>query len=150
MADLFKDVRNKFKRNWPGAVGVIEQKRVTLTSAEIKALFTTPKTLIPAPGAGFTHVVQEVVASLDYGTVAYTGANALEIRYTGAAGVKVSGDIAAACLNSASDRMDRAVPVAVAVAVANAPIVACVPTANPAAGDGTLILDIIYRTVKAV
>lgn len=146
MADLFREIRNKFT-GWPGAVGVIERKRVPITSAEIKALFTTPKTLVAAPGAGFCTEVLGVSACVDAGATPYTGANALEIRYTNGAGTKVTGDIAAACINSSTDRVDKAVAVAATMTV-NAAVVACVPTANPGAGDGTIILDIEYRTIK--
>lgn len=118
-----------------------------LSSAQILALFTTPITLIAAPGAGKYISVDEIVFRLNFGTTQYTGANALEVRYTDGSGVKVTGDLASACIDSASSRADKVIGVAAAVAVANAPIVAAVPTANPAAGDGTISYSIIYRVV---
>lgn len=129
-----------------GIVGVAERITVTLTSAQILALFTTPITLIPAPGAGKTISVDEVIATLNFNSVAYTGANALELRYTNASGAKVSGDVAAALINAAATRVDKAIGAAV-TGVQNGAVVAAVPTANPAAGNSTITIDILYRIV---
>lgn len=128
--------------------GIAQRVRVPLTSAQILASNTTPITLVPAPGAGKYISVDEVVAKMTFGSVQYTGANAVEVRYTDGSGVKVTGDLAAAWLNSASTRVDKAIGAAVAVAVANAAIVVAVPSANPGAGDGTVTLDILYRVVS--
>lgn len=129
-----------------GIVGVAERVTVTLTSAQVLALFTTPVTLIPAPGAGKSISVDEIVATVNFNSVAYTGANALELRYTNASGAKVTGDLAAAFINSAATRVDKAVAAAV-TQVQNAPIVAAVPTANPGAGNSTITFDILYRVI---
>lgn len=128
--------------------GIAQRLKVTLTSAQLLALNTTAITLIPAPGTGKYISVDEVMAKNDFNSIAYTGANALEIRYTDGSGVKVTGDLASAFIDSASSRLDKAVGVAVAVGVANAPIVAFVPVANPGAGNGTITLDILYRVVS--
>lgn len=49
----------------------------TISSAEILALNATPKELIPAPGAGYAIVVDEIQMMLDYGSATYVrdGAN---------------------------------------------------------------------------
>lgn len=130
-----------------GIIGVAERKTITLTSAQILALNTTPVALIAAPGVGKSISVDEVVFKAPAsGATAYTGANAVELRYTNGSGAKVTGDIAAAALNSTSGRVDKAVAAAVTM-VANAAVVAVVPTANPGAGNGTVTIDIIYRVV---
>jgi hypothetical protein len=128
-------------------VGLLRRRRLTLTSAQILALFTTPQTLLPAAGVGMYQEIDSITAMMKFGTIAYTGANAVEIRYFNAAGAKSTGDLAAAWLNNASTRVDKTIGVAV-TEVVNAPIVVCVPTANPGAGDGTVTFDIKYRTVS--
>lgn len=143
---IFHKFPGKFRES-RGIVGVVERKIVELTAAQVKALFTTPIVLVEAPGAGMVVQVISAVAKLDAGATPFAGANALELRYTGASGAKVTGDVAAALINSATDRADVVVGVAV-TAVPNAPVVAAVPTANPTAGDGTIRMDILYRVIK--
>jgi hypothetical protein len=136
------------KYNPAGAVpGVTQRQRVTLTSAQILALFTTPITLIAAPGAGMYVSVDEIVGILKFGTIAYTGANAGIVSYTSGAGAAATSAPAAAWINSASTTAVKLVGVAV-TPVANAPVVLSVGTANPGAGDGTMTLDVSYRVVS--
>jgi hypothetical protein len=129
-----------------GIIGVAERAQVTLTTAQILALHTTPVTLI-AGVAGKTISIDEILVTCPAaGSTAYTGANAVEVRYTGAAGAKATGDLAAAALNSITSRTDKLIAAAV-TAVTGDPIVAVVPTADPGAGTGGLTFDIIYRRV---
>lgn len=128
--------------------GLTQKLRVTLTSAQILALNTTPAVLIGAPPAGKYISVDEVLVKAPAaGSVAYTGANAVELRYTNGAGSKATGDYAAASLNSIVSQVDKLVGAALTAVPAAAPIVASVPTANPAAGNGTVTFDISYRVV---
>lgn len=124
---------------------------VTLSSAQILDLHDTPVALVAAPGAGKLTIVDEVVLKMTFATAAYTGANALEIRYTDGSGAKVTADLPAstAFLNVASGSAYGSVKgVATAlVPVANAAIVAVVPVADPAAGGGTITGFIRYHTV---
>lgn len=131
-----------------GIIGVAERRTVTLTTAQLLALFSTPVEIVPAPGTGkYISVDEIVVKGPASGSTAYTGANAVEARYTNGAGSKVTGDIAAALLNSVTSRVDKVIGAAV-TAVANAPVVLAVPTANPGAGTGSLTVDVIYRVVN--
>lgn len=125
---------------------VMDSVKVTLTSAQILALNTTPVTLIPAQGANTYIEVLAVVAKLDFNSVAYTGANAASLTYTNAGGAAATGTIASSFLDSASSAATKLVPVAV-TPVANAPIVISVATANPAAGNSTITFDLFYRVV---
>lgn len=129
-----------------GIIGVAQRKSVTLTTAQVLALFTTPVVLVPAPAAGQYIEVLRVSAKLTFNSIAYTGANALEIRYTDGSGAKVSSDIAAALINSASTRRDSATGAA-ATQVAAAAVVAAVPVANPAAGNSPITIDVLYRVL---
>ena len=130
---------------------VITDEQITaiaLTSDQIKALNSTPITLVSAPGAGKLVIVYEVILKNTFVTTAYTGANALELRYTDASGAKVSADIANTFINLVATGYASVKGVVTALTpVANAPIVVTVPTANPATGDGTISGFIKYHTV---
>lgn len=132
------------------AIKVIRVK-VTLTAAQVKALFTTPITLITAPGAGIAIVVNRITFTSTYVSATYTGANALEFRYTDASGAKVTADIPAATLNFSSGTKFSTVAGVTTelIPVANAALVVRVPTANPAAGDSPVSLTIDYSLVAA-
>lgn len=132
---------------------------ITLTPAQIKALNTTPITIVQAPvpanpsgSTGTTPkaviIVDSIVARLTYGGTAYTGANNLEFRYTNGSGAKVTADIGSAWLDSSASAYQCAPAVTAAFApVANAPIVVSVPTANPGAGNSPITFTIHYRIV---
>jgi hypothetical protein len=121
-------------------------KTISVSSAEILALHTTPKTLVAAPGAGKAIIVDEVIYSFTAGTQ-YANGDQLTCRYNGDTTIIFVGPTAAN-INSASSSIVSAYP-----AVANTVIV---PT-NVAfelkllsatafiTGTGTLKVFIKYR-----
>lgn len=127
--------------------------RVTLTSAQILALFTTPIVIVPDPGALSVIIVDSITARITYQGTAYAGANALEFRYTGAAGTKVTADMPNTFINSAASAFYHAPAVATAFAplvggtTTSGQIVVCVPTANPTTGNSTMTIVTKYRLV---
>lgn len=135
-----------FNTKYLGMDNLAKEATIVLTSAQVLALNSTPITLVPAPGAGKYISVDEVVATVNFNSVAYTGANAVEVRYTDGSGSKVTGDLAAAWLNSASTAGVKSVAAAV-TPLANAAVVAAVPSANPAAGNSTVKVSVLYRIV---
>lgn len=64
------------------SVGAAVTATVSLSSADILALHTTPITLVAAQGAGTVVVVDNVVFSLDAGTQ-YANGSALRVKYAG-------------------------------------------------------------------
>jgi hypothetical protein len=123
---------------------------VTLTAAQVKALNTTPRTLVAAPGAGKVIVVDRIFGETLGATAAFTGANALEFRYTNGSGTKVTADLPASFINAADATTVLGTVggiEAALVPVANAAIVAFVPVANPggATAAGTITLTVVYR-----
>ena len=130
----------------------IGQFVTTLTALQVKALHTTPITLVAAPASGGAIVVSRIVFKSTFVTAAYTGANALEFRYTNASGAKVTADIAAATLNFASGTRYASVAGVTAELqpVDNAAIVVCVPVANPAVGDSPVSFAVEYSEWRVV
>lgn len=120
---------------------------LTLTAAQVKALNTTPITLVPAVQKAIL-IVEDIEAKLTFNTVAHTGANALEFRYTDAAGAKVTADMAAAFINSASTAYRHVAGVVTELTpVVSSPIVVTVPVANPATGNSPITFVVKYRVV---
>jgi hypothetical protein len=81
---------------------------VSLSSADILALHTTPKILIPAPGAGKIIVLHDCITSLTAGT-AYANGAATAPKYTGGA-TSLTNNIAATAFTSATNRIVRTTP----------------------------------------
>ncbi len=131
--------------------------RVVITSAEVLLLATTPKVLVPAPGAGKIAIFEGCHVQLDYNSVAYTeSSDNLVVAYTNAAGVVVSQVIEmTGFITLTADSSTRGFP-------AINPIVANTGCANQALvldnnnanfgndGDSTLTVDTFYRIVNAV
>lgn len=130
----------------------INIRKVVLTPTQITKLKTNNSpslTLIPAAGKNTVIIVESIQARLNYNTVAYTGSNNLEFRYTGTSGAKVTADMSSTFLNSAAIAYDSVAGVTTELTpVANSPIIVCVPTADPATGNSTLTLVIKYRIVS--
>lgn len=141
--------------NLGGVSSYLVMAKVTLTPTQIKALHTTPITLVPAPiqstGISSPNVITIVVgitAYLSFNMNAYTGSNNLEFRYTNASGAKVTTDMSSTFLDSSSSAYDYAPAVSTELTpVANAPIVVSVPVANPAAGDSYVTFVVHYRQI---
>ena len=79
---------------------LIRKATVTLSSADILALHTTPITLVAAPGAGKWLLVHRTVGVLTYGTTAYSVADGISPFYDG--GGQPLGDLTAMFQASAS------------------------------------------------
>jgi len=127
--------------------GKILEKEVTLTSAEILALYTTPKTLVAAPGSGKVLQFAGAVGFLDFNTTAYDTAGILTVKYTDGSGTAVSDAVAAAALcNQADDCYEEfAKTTAETELTVNAALVLTCDSANPASGDSILTIKIFYR-----
>ncbi len=136
-------------RNLKGVRNYFANAIITLTAAQIKLLHSTPVILIPSPGATAAIIVEGIAAKITYNGTQYTGANALEFRYTDGSGTKVTADIPSSFIDSASTAYYYAPAVTAAFApLIGKPVVVAVPTANPAAGNSIITFTIKYRIIN--
>lgn len=129
---------------------------VTLTAAQIKALYDTPVQLIAAPGAGNLILIDSILWDIAYGTTQYTAGGVLAAQYGNTvhgAGPVASGTLAAASLNgvaASSFLSNSGVSGALNVlksASLNTAVYLSNQTADFATGDSTATLYIRYRIV---
>ena len=85
--------------NWTSSAPTIYSATLNLTNAQIKALFTTPITIVPAQGAGTVITVTSIIVKYIYGgTNAFTGGGNLNIRYTNTTGQSINASIMTSAL----------------------------------------------------
>mgnify|MGYP003645362334 CR=1 FL=1 len=135
--------------NLSGGLSSTYNVKVSLTSAEILALNTSPKLCIATPGAGKVLDVISVLVAYNYGSSAYTvAAGGLALRNLGTASRQLN--IIKSVLEQTfttlthwnayySDNNDQL--------LSNADVYLEALTSNPTGGDGTVDLYINYRVV---
>jgi len=129
--------------------GEVITSTITLTTAEVKALFASPKALVPAPGAGKVVDLLSAGLFLDYNSATYDTQGALTIQTT-TTGTAQSDQIAAAAflfktadayaglqVLSAERQLDAGEGLSLACA-----------TANPATGDSPITVKVSYRILN--
>jgi hypothetical protein len=136
--------------------GKIYEKQVTVSSAEILALNTTAKELVPAPGAD--RVLEFISATIKHNAgTAYVEADAPDdcyIRYSG--GQACSADIDSTNFLDQTDDEIRIIPFSVSTmaitvdleALKNTALQLYNPDSNLTTGTGTLDIRVTYRIHK--
>jgi hypothetical protein len=128
---------------------------VALTNADIKALRATPKTLVPAPGAGKVIEFLSAMLMLKAGTNVLTESTAnLVVRYKDGTGTQVSQSIeTTGFIDQAADQITYGVqkldPITARTACENQPLVlhnlGAAEIAGNAANDATMKVKVGYR-----
>lgn len=133
---------------------VIQYKEVALTSAQIKALFTTSVEVIPAV-AGKNIILDSFVFDLTGTATQYTGGGVVNLQYkntANGAGTTLHADIAASVIQNATGRVVTIRIPKDLSAIATADITGQgvfigAKTADFAAGTGTAICKVSYHVV---
>lgn len=124
---------------------------VTITSAEMLALFTTPKEIIPAQGSGTIIVPLSVTAKMVNNTTPYATNVTFNIYTNGTAGALVSTDkfINTVLASPSYHQLELIQPTIISNSniAENQPIEATVPLGNPTGGDGDVEIFVTYRVI---
>lgn len=125
---------------------LVKYADVTISSAEVLALFTSQKTLVAAPGANFAVIPLAIYSTIDYGAATYdAGTDTLDVKYNGGSAIM---SLTNAFVESAADAMMYVEKAEAAFTpLANTAIVAKMSSANPITGDSAIKIRVYYRTV---
>lgn len=138
--------QKKFFKELHLGVVPIRHAQITVSAAEILLLFSTPKELVPAQGAGKYIEFVSAVAFLSHGGTSFTDGGNLVIQVA-------TGDAALSGVVANSDLINAAADACVVipslatdvVLVANDAIELANATQVHAAGNGTLLIQVAYR-----
>jgi hypothetical protein len=124
---------------------LIQVAQINFTAAQWNVLFTTPATLIPAPGAGKSILVDYALLRYVYGGTAFTGGGTVSIQYSG--GVAAATTVASTQITAAASSDNLMTSTGTLAATQNAAITISVATANFATGNGTFQVYVYYSTL---
>lgn len=122
-------------------------KKVTLSSAEILALFTTPKTLVAAQGGNTVIQLISVMANYKFNTTAYGTSTDLQFSIGNWAGLVTISNILANTGNkmytvlSSPTNGDPS-------AITNTALKVIAPSGNPITGNSTVDLYVTYKILS--
>jgi hypothetical protein len=125
----------------------IKTATISVSSAEIKALISAPKELIPAPGTGLMNVIDDIIVSYDYGSVAYTGGAALRIVEATSGTVLSWQTLTQIQMNGTNDLIIQAYQNAVSTYTSNKAIQLTTASSEFADGNGTMKVYIAYHII---
>jgi hypothetical protein len=133
----------------PGSLPALQSVKMSIASADILTLHTTPVVIIPAPGAGKVINVLSVQGRMNFLTAAYATNTELDIVDTTSSS-KLFGDTAA--LLSSAGNLVAQIPAEInsnggITITPNGSVSVTVATGDPTAGAGSLDLYVIYQVV---
>lgn len=144
--------KGQIHKDYNGGALTVEERyyRVAVTSAELLALNATPKTLVPAPGAGKVLELVSVMAFMNSATPAYAGVAAgedLTIGYTDGSGVVASTTLeTTGFIDQTTAQIRTFKPITTDITpVVNAPLVLHLESGEITTGTGVLYLNILVR-----
>jgi hypothetical protein len=135
------------------ALDVTQQVTVSLTAAQIKALYDTPVQLVAAPGAGKLILIESITWDIAFVTTQYAAGGVIAAQYGNTvhgAGSVASATIAAATLNgvAASGFLSQgAAALNVPATVENTGVFLSNQTGDFTTGDSTATLYVKYRVI---
>ncbi len=131
--------------------GAVQSATVTLSSAQILSLHTTPITLVAAQGAGTLIVPIRITAYVDFNSTPY--ATDVQTRIC----IDPNGIVASfgtlTVTGSSSDIVQSITGTTLSTSgsistLFNSPLVAFAPSSNPTAGDSSVKINVLYSVIN--
>ena len=135
------------------AVTMVKYVKVAVSSSQLLAINATPKTLVAAPGQGFTTVVHRALLVLNYVSAAYANNGILGIYETDAAGALLTGTLTlASFLALTADAQKELHPTAASATTGltrldNKAVVLTAATGETITGNSPVDVHLWYSTV---
>ena len=131
----------------PGS-GEEQYKKIQLTDAEIKLLFTTGLVFLPAPGAGKTIAISPKSQVYFKSTTAYATNTTLQLAFSSGGGVAASN--ASILLTSATTAIQKLIPASERTLEENSALEVNIPTGNAIGGNAAnvFIVELYYDVIK--
>jgi hypothetical protein len=125
---------------------IVRQTSLTISTAQVLALNSTPLTIAAAPGAGFAIDVLSASMKMTYNSIAYTTNIQLELFTTGATAPQVFWASSLGLSSSAITRSQNTSGSANQL-IENAALTVTVATGDPTAGDSDITVYVSYRII---
>lgn len=132
-----------------GGGASISTNVIPITSANFLALRSSPVTIVATPASGKCNIVDNISFKMTATSTTYANGGAVEFRYTGTAGTKVTADVAAAVVTGVagvSFTNVRGIEASLTGTV-DAPIVVTCASADFITGTGTAVITVQYHVI---
>lgn len=133
------------------ALGRVQSVTVTISAAELLAIHTTPKVIVPAPGDGrFIRFINATIA-FTFGSIGFTGGNACGLYYGSSAGLVATATVSSFMQGTTSREGLGMVVVAGTFTPAQTDNQALTfsATSDFAAGDSTVEVTVVYQVLRS-
>lgn len=128
--------------------GVVQSASVTLSSADILSLHTTPITLVAAQGANTFIFVIGVTYYLPYNSIAYATDPTLRIQYADGNVINTNSNFLSFSTNALNRKGTSDLNVSGASLSINSALQVTTPTSNPTAGNSTVKIRVLYSVIN--
>ncbi len=129
------------------STGLLSVAQLTVSSAQILALNTTPLTIVAAQGSGIAIVVHRAVMDYTFLTAAYSTNTGLALITDTATNPQGLNQISASASCASAFGYDSSSGYASSQILANKALKLQIQTGNPTAGSGTMVVTVWYTTL---